>query len=138
MRLSKRRVYLKRRRGMSFIEVICSLVIIGMLSTAVMASVSILSKATASTVHYTALRMDAVHRIDTIQGDLEDGLEIDSLSYNDYDERSPITADVQVVVIGEAFGESLYLVEQRLTHRDGGESITTQAFLRKGCTAHAP
>ena len=77
-----------RRRGLSFIEVVTSIVLIGIISTALLASVSIITRTLKLTTDYTALKIYATNKFETIQTDLEIGEEggkdpIDAINYND-------------------------------------------------------
>lgn len=129
----------KRRRGMSFIEVVTSLVIISMLGVAVIGMAAILKNNTADTMAYTQMKVAAVDILDTIQTDIEAGFEVDSLSYMDeIDTETYALLNSRVVVtnVGEAFGKPLYFVTIELTNKAGHQHIKTEAFMRPGCTAH--
>lgn len=139
-----------RRRGLSFIEVITSIVIIGIVSTALLATVSIITRTVSLTTDYMALKIYAANKFETIQTDLEIGEDggkspIDAINYND-DGQSPtingepsgIIANVVVTEIQDVFGESLYFVELDMRDIDSGVAAKTSSLLRKGCTAHAP
>lgn len=138
MRLAKTTA-LKRRRGMSFIEVVTSLVIISMLGVAVIGMAAILKKNTADTSAYTQMKVEAVDILDAIQADIEAGFEVDSLSYIDKIDQetySLLNSGVVVTSVGEAFGKPLYYVTIELTRKTGHQHIKTEAFMRPGCTAH--
>lgn len=137
MRLLKKSC-LKRRRGMSFIEVVASLVIIAMLGVAVIGMAAILKKNTADTMAYTQMKVTVVDILDAIQADIEAGFEVDSLSYMDKIDRETyalLNSRVVVTSVGDAFGKPLYHVAIELTRKVGHQHIKTEAFMRPGCTA---
>ena len=126
----------RRRKGMSFIEVIASLLIISMMCGTVIAMGSVLKSNARETSGYMRLRTYATTTINTIQTDLESNLEIDSLSYSDYTGTNGVLSDITVDQVGEPFGKPLYRVSLDLRDMKSGVHSKTTALLRAGCTAH--
>ena len=78
----------KRRRGLSFVEIVSSLVVIALMGGAVIATVAVLTQNSRETAMYTKMKVEMVNLIETIQSDLERGYDggadpIDSIDYND-------------------------------------------------------
>lgn len=140
MRLTKRmvRIRLGRHRGMTFVEVIASLLIVAMLSSATIAAGGLFLKSTQQITSYAKVKIYAVNMLERIQTDLEDGEVIDALDYNDTGLNSGVRADVFITDLGDVFGKSLYSVELRLRARGQDDTVLSQAVLREGSTAHAP
>lgn len=132
----------KRRRGLSFVEIVSSLVVIALMGGAVIATVAVLTQNSRETAMYTKMKVEMVNLIETIQSDLERGYDggadpIDSIDYNDTTgERTGFVTNVSVVDIGDVFGKSLYRVEITMTPTDNSTQIKTTTFLREGCTAY--
>lgn len=132
----------KRRRGLSFIEIIVSLVIIGLLGSAVFASAAILNKNTKETMAYTEMRIQVINTIETIQADLEAGSEggaepIDAKDYSDHTgAQTGYITSVVVTDVGEVFGKSLYRVDIKVCPTDYSTQIATTTLMREGCTAY--
>lgn len=135
----------KRRRGLSFVEIVSSLVVIALMGGAVIATVAVLTQNSRETAMYTKMKVEMVNLIETIQSDLERGYDggadpidpIDSIDYNDNTgERTGFVTNVSVVDIGDVFGKSLYRVEIMMTPTDNSTQIKTTTFLREGCTAY--
>lgn len=131
----------KRRRGLSFIEIIVSLVIIGLLGSAVFASAAILNKNTKETMAYTEMRIQVINTIETIQADLEAGYEggaepIDAKDYSDHTgAQTGYITSVVVTDVGEVFGKSLYRVDIKVCPTDYSTQLSATTFMREGCTA---
>lgn len=125
-----------RRKGMSFIEIISSLVIIAMISGAVISSGSLVVQSSKEIAQYSRLRVYATNKIEQIENDLESGEDITSIDYNESGITNGIYADVDIDDIGDAFGDNIYMVSMRLAIR--GTNITTRpkAILRAGCSIY--
>lgn len=132
----------KGRRGLSFIETVSSLVVIGLLGGAILATVSVLTQNTRETTMYTNMKVEIVNLIETIQSDLETGYEggvdpIDSIDYNDNTgERIGFVTSVVVEDVGDVFGKPLYRVDITMKPKDNSAQIKTTTFLREGCTSY--
>ena len=132
----------KGRRGLSFIETVSSLVVIGLLGGAILATVSVLTQNTRETTMYTNMKVEIVNLIETIQSDLETGYEggvdpIDSIDYNDNTgERIGFVTSVVVEDVGDVFGKPLYRVDITMKPKDNSAQIKTTTFLRGGCTSY--
>lgn len=127
-----------RRRGLSFIEVITSLVMIAMMITIVVAMVGVMRGNMQTTMAYTDMKMYGVNTLETLQMDLEQGVQIDAENYNDDGADSGIRADVYVTDIGMVHGKPMYRVDIEMYHREAGVLAKTEAVLREGCIAYAP
>ena len=134
----------RRRRGLSFVEVIISLVVVALVTMTVIAFSSIIKTNTMYMRSYTVLNAYAIDKLDRIQNDLEHGVEIEAENYNDNGEPSasvntePIQCNTIITNIGPAFGEPFYKVELFLFHQEHGTVVHTIAFIRKGCITYAP
>lgn len=132
----------KGRRGLSFIETVSSLVVIGLLGGAILATVAVLTQNTRETTMYTNMKVEIVNLIETIQSDLETGYEggvdhIDSIDYNDNTgERIGFVTSVVVEDVGDVFGKPLYRVDITMKPKDNSAQIKTTTFLREGCTSY--
>ena len=132
----------KGRRGLSFIETVFSLVVIGLLGGAIIATVAVLTQNTRETTMYTNMKVEIVNLIETIQSDLETGYEggvdpIDSIDYNDNTgERIGFVTSVVVEDVGDVFGKPLYRVDITMKPKDNSAQIKTTTFLREGCTSY--
>jgi hypothetical protein len=129
----------KRRRGLSFVEIVSSLVVIALMGGAVIATVAVLTQNSRETAMYTKMKVEMVNLIETIQSDLERGYDggADPIDYNDNTgERTGFVTNVSVVDISDVFGKSLYRVEITMTPTDNSTQIKTTTFLREGCTAY--
>lgn len=132
----------KGRRGLSFIETVSSLVVIGLLGGAILATVTVLTQNTRETTMYTNMKVEIVNLIETIQSDLETGYEggvdpIDSIDYNDNTgERIGFVTSVVVEDVGDVFGKPLYRVDITMKPKDNSAQIKTTTFLREGCTSY--
>lgn len=132
----------KGRRGLSFIETVSSLVVIGLLGGAILATVAVLTQNTRETTMYTNMKVEIVNLIETIQSDLETGYEggvdpIDSIDYNDNTgERIGFVTSVVVEDVGDVFGKPLYRVDITMKTKDNSAQIKTTTFLREGCTSY--
>ena len=124
----------KRRRGMSFVEVVASLFVITMICSIVLGMSIIIKHSMASTVGYIDLKMYATDTIEKIRSDLENGIEIDTVDYNDYSSSSTVTADVQIDYIEDVYGKPLYKVELQLVDKKSRERTTIKTLLRPGCS----
>ena len=89
MRLNRKK-NVKRRRGMTFIEVISSMIITSMLIGAIVGAGALLLDATRQSVNMRRLQVFVVNQIERIQGDLEEGLLIDAMDYSDPDRKSVV------------------------------------------------
>ena len=137
MRLNRKK-NVKRRRGMTFIEVISSMIITSMLIGAIVGAGALLLDATRQSVNMRRLQVFVVNQIERIQGDLEEGLLIEALDYSDPGINSGIWSDIVITDVGDVFGKSLYLVELSLRVRDTKDMLISHVVLREGCTAYAP
>lgn len=132
----------KGRRGLSFIETVSSLVVIGLLGGAILATVAVLTQNTRETTMYTNMKVEIVNLIETIQSDLETGYEggvdpIDSIDYNDNTgERIGFVTSVVVEDVGDVFGKPLYRVDITMKPKDNSAQIKITTFLREGCTSY--
>lgn len=132
----------KGRRGLSFIETVSSLVVIGLLGGAILATVAVLTQNTRETTMYTNMKVEIVNLIETIQSDLETGYEggvdpIDSIDYNDNTgERIGFVTSVVVEDVGDVFGKPLYRVDITMKPKDNSAQIKTTTFLREECTSY--
>lgn len=132
----------KGRRGLSFIETVSSLVVIGLLGGAILATVAVLTQNTRETTMYTNMKVEIVNLIETIQSDLETGYEggvdpIDSIDYNDNTgERIGFVTSVVVEDVGDVFEKPLYRVDITMKPKDNSAQIKTTTFLREGCTSY--
>ena len=132
----------KGRRGLSFIETVSSLVVIGLLGGTILATVAVLTQNTRETTMYTNMKVEIVNLIETIQSDLETGYEggvdpIDSIDYNDNTgERIGFVTSVVVEDVGDVFGKPLYRVDITMKPKDNSAQIKTTTFLREGCTSY--
>ena len=134
---SDKKQSIHRRRGMTLIEAVFSLLFVTLVSVTIVASMQIAANQLESTRNYTTLRTYAVNKIETLHMALEEGHEIDEENYNDNGEESGVHANVDVTELNKAFDdESLYLVKIKLSIIRGKEGITTVALLRKGCMAY--
>lgn len=142
MRLFSQTKVNKGRRGLSFIETVSSLVVIGLLGGAILATVAVLTQNTRETTMYTNMKVEIVNLIETIQSDLETGYEggvdpIDSIDYNDNTgERIGFVTSVVVEDVGDVFGKPLYRVDITMKTKDNSAQIKTTTFLREGCTSY--
>lgn len=127
-----------RRRGMSFIEVISCVIVVALLCSIIIGSASVLRNYMKDTVDYTTMKLYAVDKIESIQADLERGVEIDVQNYNDNGEESGVHADVYIRDIGEVFDKPLYHVEIRMTHTTSLLVASTEAILRQGGMSYEP
>lgn len=137
MRLTKQ-MRLKRRRGMSFIEVLTSLVVTVLMVSMLLSTISILRKTNEKSKVYSHLNMYVVNKLDEIHVDCDAGVVIDAENYNDDGTTSGVWADVIITDVADGFGKPLYLVEIKAQKLDRTENITAQAFVREGCVAYAP
>ena len=132
------RIKCKRRRGLSFVEIVSSLVVIALMGGAVIATVAVLTQNSRETAMYTKMKVEMVNLIETMERGYDGGADpIDSIDYNDNTgERTGFVTNVSVVDIGDVFGKSLYRVEITMTPTDNSTQIKTTTFLREGCTAY--
>jgi len=128
----------RRRRGMSFIEVICSVVVGALTCVMMIAVTNASSQMLRSARVYTQMKVYTASKIEQIQVDLEAGHVIDAENYNDTGEGSGIRANVFVEDAGVVYGDSVYYVYVEITELEHGKTTSTEALLRKGCTSHAP
>ena len=128
----------KRRRGMTFVEVVSALFMIGVASVGIL-SVAYMARSTArNTEQYTKLRIYATDTIEKLQTNMDAGIDIEGEDYDDNGTTTGVHAEVEVTRLGEEiYGKKTYFVSLRLISRGANCSVTTNAILREGCTAYA-
>lgn len=134
---------LKRRRGLSFIEVISSMLIIALLTGMVLGIVSVMSQSTKEALEYTELKIYEMKRLEEIRNDLEMSMEylanpIDTVDYSEIDAETGIVANIEIESVGTPFNKELYLVKMTVHKSNSQRVIKSQTLLRGGCTAHEP
>ena len=127
----------KIRRGMTLPEAIVSIVLLVFVTAIFVGFVNIVRGNMSSTVANIELKIYATKKINEIQIDLEQGLEIDSASYNDSGEESGVLANIYITEVGQVHDKYLYRVALNLSHIETGETVRTETILRRGCVAHA-
>lgn len=144
MRLIKQTAQLEiakqRRRGMTFIEVISALIVVTLMCSMVIGTGSVFMKQTREMASYSKLQLYTITKLEKITTDLNNGLVIDGLDYNDNGDTSGVVADVFVTDVsdnGMSFGKPLYLVELKIKVVDTDTSVTNYSLVREGCSAHA-
>lgn len=130
-----------RRRGMSLVEVVVSVLVLTLLVGITIGIMSILTNLTRQTKDYTDLRIYQISRLAKIRDDLELSLEykqnpITMIDYSERDENMKISATVDVIDTGATFGEELYLINMTLVKTDSGTTLNSQTLLRGGCVPH--
>ena len=126
------------RRGVSFIEVISSIIIVAIISGAIIKAGMLMINTAKDATGYTKLRIFATNTIERIQDDLENGEAINTPDY--YSENSPssdINAKVIVSSVGDVFGRETYLVEMEMRIKGTTISANPKAVIREGCSLYA-
>ena len=129
---------LKRRRGMTFTESIVSMVIVAMLATMLVALISLMRSNMKDTLSYANMRIYAISTFETIQMDLENGIEIDTQNYDDDGKESGVWSTVTIECMESVFDKPLYHVQISMIHKETHNHVKTQAILREGCISYAP
>lgn len=119
---------------MSFVEVVSSLFVITMICSIVLGMSVIIKHSMASTVGYMDLKIYATDTIERIRSDLENGVEIDTVDYNDYAASSAVTSDVQIDYVEDVYGKPLYKIELQLIDKKSRERTTIETLLRPECS----
>ena len=127
----------KSRKGVSFIELVSSIVVITMICASVIYAGDIVVKSSKDITYYTRLRAYATNKIEEIENDLESGTDITSKDYSENGITSGVHATVEVSDVGFAFGDSVYVVKMRLILRGTDIVIQPKAILRGGCSLYA-
>lgn len=130
----------QRRRGMTFIEVISSLIVVTLMCTMVIGTGSVFLKLTREMAGYSKLQLYTITKLENITDDLNNGFVIDGIDYNDNGGTSGVIAEVYVTDVSDdekSFGKPLYLVELKMTAVDADVSVTNCSLVREGCSAHA-
>ena len=128
----------RRRKGMTLVELIFTLIIVAIVTSAIALTGIYTQKSTKETKQYAQMRLHASNIIEQMQDDLESGREINVADYNDSGVTSGIHANVVVKDVGMAFDKDVYMVTIRLTARGTGAALQTQAILRKGVHIATP
>lgn len=149
----RNRCYKRYRRGISLLEVVVSLAIITLLSSLVVASVSVSLRHTQTTKAYTAMKVYAVDLLGRIEADMEahaadpaGAQEIIYIDYNDdgetanaYGDVAGIKANVLITDLGgDVIGKQAYLVSYELKDLLSNVSVSGNAFLREGSDLNVP
>lgn len=132
-----------KRRGLSFVEVLSSLIIVSMLTVIVLASFSIITSNTKDSLAYSRLKFCGTNLIETMQRDVElsakgEGSPIDTIDYSDYSGEDGVIIEVSPPkIVGCVSGKDLYFVEIKLTDVATHNIVRSSFLLREGCVAHA-
>lgn len=127
----------RKRRGMTLVEAITSIVLLILVTAIFMGLINVVRSNMRSTAVCIELKIYAMEKINQIQLDLENGLEIDEVNYSDSGEETGIFANVYITEVGEIYDKPLFRVEISASHVRTGETVKTQTILRKGCIANA-
>ena len=131
------RAHGKSHRGMTFIELIASLVVVAISCTSILTAATYLVKSYTETMRYTAINNSTINAINLIKNDLENDVDISSQDYNSMMTTKNINISVQVRPLGVAFDSNTYLVKIRAKSADNAVTGNTSVILRKGVTLDA-
>ena len=131
----------RRRRGLSFVETVISIVILTMIIGMTLGIMSVLTRMTQKTKDFSELRVYEITKLAKIRDDLEMSMNfkaspIDMVDYSEVDTTAKIKADIEIYSVGEVFGEDLYIVKMNVMKTDSGSTVTSHTLLRGGCVAN--
>lgn len=141
-----------KRRGMSLVEVVCSLFVVVILSSLALSCFSTTIRLADATNSYSRLKIYATDLIERIESDMsahEDGVvgaeEITAIDYSDdgvtedaHGNYSWIEADVEITDLGEVLSKQAYLVRYDLKDTLTGTTVSGKSFIREGSVIHVP
>ena len=125
--------YKRHHRGMTFIELIVSLVIIGVVSTGIISAANVMIKSYNDALIYTSIYNSTNNIINLIRDDLENGIDIQGEDYTNLVSNNKLKVDVTINDLGEIFGNKSYMLNINLSTYDNKVSNTSNVIVIKGC-----
>ena len=122
----------KKRKGYTLLEVAISFACIGIMMAGVFAAASFVSKTKGETDSSIVMNTFVISAIETIQGDIADGIDVLSVDYNQ-DSRifsSSLQTEIVIYSQDDVYGKPLYQVKIDMTNKLIGNRNVVRVLLR--------
>ena len=124
----------KKRKALSFIEVVFSIFIVAIITTSALACIAYLRTSTAPIRDYAALESFLNVVVDKMNNDLADDVDITSIDYNAYfkDRYPAFHMNAFVASSKDVYGKPLYYAKINIETGALNTTLITRVLLRKG------